>query len=54
MCYFVEFKAVFLTTRNKFGFKHKHGTDICVFTLKGLIRYHIKHGPVLSEICDSE
>ena len=36
-----------LTTRNKFGFKHKNGTDICVFTLKGLIRYDIKHGPCM-------
>ena len=32
------------TTSNLFGFKHKHGTDICVFTLKELIRYYIKHG----------
>ena len=33
-----------LTTSNQFGFKHKHGTDMCVFTLKELIRYYIKHG----------
>ena len=32
------------TTSNQFGFKHKHGTDMCVFTLKELIRYYIKHG----------
>ena len=25
-----------LTTSNQFGFKHKHGTDMCVFTLKVL------------------
>ena len=28
-----------LTTSNQFGFKLKHGTDMCVFTLKELIRY---------------
>ena len=33
-----------LTTSNQFGFKRKHGTDMCVFTLKELIRYYIKHG----------
>ena len=33
-----------LTTSNQFGFKPKHGTDMCVFTLKELIRYYIKHG----------
>ena len=32
------------TTSNQFGFKHKHGKDMCVFTLKELIRYYIKHG----------
>ena len=29
-----------LTTSNQFGFKRKHGTDMCVFTLKELIRYY--------------
>ena len=33
-----------LTTSNQFGFKQKHGTDKCVFTLKECIRYYIKHG----------
>ncbi len=33
-----------LTTSNQFGLKHKHGTDMCVCTLKELIRYYIKHG----------
>ena len=31
-------------TSNQFGFKRKHGTEMCVFVLKELIRYYIKHG----------
>ena len=37
-------QAWLLATSNPFGFKRKHGTDMCVFTLKELIRYYIKHG----------
>ena len=37
--------AIFIhTTFNQFGFKPKHGTEMCVFVLKELIRYYIKHG----------
>ena len=32
------------STSNQFGFKRKHGTEMCVFVLKVLIRYYIKHG----------
>ena len=32
------------STSNQFGFKRKHGTEMCVFVLKKLIRYYIKHG----------
>ena len=32
------------STNNQFGFKQKHGTEMCVFVLKELIRYYIKHG----------
>lgn len=32
------------TTCNQFGFKPKHGTDICVFILKELLRYYTEHG----------
>ena len=39
------------TTSNQFGFKHKHGTDMCVFTLKELIRYYIKHGSCRAYVC---
>ena len=30
------------TTRNKFGFKPKHWTVICVYLLKELLRYYVK------------
>ena len=32
------------TTCSQFGFKAKHGTEMCVFILKELIRYYIEHG----------
>ena len=32
------------TTSSQFGFKAKHGTEMCVFILKELIRYYIEHG----------
>ena len=32
------------STFNQFGFKRKHGTEMCVFVLKELIRYYINHG----------
>ena len=32
------------TTCSQFGFEAKHGTEMCVFILKELIRYYIEHG----------
>ena len=32
------------STFNQFGLKRKHGTEMCVFVLKELIRYYITHG----------
>ena len=32
------------TTCNQFGFKAKHGTAMCVYALKELIRYYVRHG----------
>ena len=32
------------TTCSQFGFKAKHGTEMCVFIMKELIRYYIEHG----------
>ena len=33
-----------VTACNQFGFKAKHGTEICVFILKELLRYYVAHG----------
>ena len=32
------------TECNQFGFKTKHGTDMCVFTLKQVIEYYMLQG----------
>ena len=29
-----------LTSDNQFGFKHQHGTDLCIFTVKSVIKYY--------------
>ena len=39
------------STSNQFGFKRKHGTEMCVFVLKELIRYYIKHGSCRPYVC---
>ena len=28
------------TTDNQFGFKRQHGTDLCIFTVKSVIKYY--------------
>jgi len=35
------------TCANQFGFKKHHGTDMCVFALKELIRYYVNHGSIM-------
>ena len=35
------------TTPAQFGFKPKHGTELCVFAFKELIRYYVKHGSAM-------
>ena len=32
------------TTPHQFGFKSKHGTELCVFTFNELLRFYTKHG----------
>ena len=45
----------YLTTNdNQFGFKEKHGTDMCVFLLKQTISYYVQNGsPVFSVFLDA-
>ena len=35
------------TTDNQFGFKPHHSTEICVFTLKEVVRYYLEHNTPL-------
>ena len=32
---------------NQFGFKLDHGTELCVFTFKELVRFYIEHGSAM-------
>ena len=42
------------TPDNQFGFKKQHGTDLCVFALKEVIRYYQKRGsPVFVAFLDA-
>ena len=42
------------TCDNQFGFKAKHGTDLCVFVLKQIVAYYNERGsPVFSVFVDS-
>ena len=44
---FNRMEPYLVTCANQFGFKRKHGTDMCVFTLKEIIRYYINHGSLM-------
>ena len=33
-----------VTCENQFGFKSRHGTDLCVYALQELLRFYISHG----------
>ena len=42
------------TTDNQFGFKPKHGTDMCIFILKQTVSYYVnKDTPVFSAFLDA-
>ena len=32
-----------ITSDNQFGFKREHGTDLCMFTVKSVIKYYNLH-----------
>ena len=43
-----------LTQENQFGFKKKHSTDLCVFTVKSTIKYYnMYNSPVYSCFLDA-
>ena len=33
---------MYLITHDQFGFKSKHSTDMCIFTVKSIIKYHTR------------
>ena len=35
------------TSPHQFGFKSKHGTELCVFAFKELLRFYTKHGSIM-------
>ena len=40
--------SIFLqSSPNQFGFKPKHGTELCVFAFKELLRFYKKHGSAM-------
>ena len=42
------------TTDNQFGFKPKHGTDMCIFLLEQTVSYYVnKETPVFSAFLDA-
>ena len=43
-----------LTSDNKFGFKRQHGTDLCIFTVKSVIKYNnLCNSPVFTCFLDA-
>ena len=43
-----------ITKDNQFGFKKKHSTDLCIFTLKSVIKYYnLYDSPVHSFFMDA-
>ena len=35
------------SSHNQFGFKLDHGTELCVFTFKELLRFYVEHGSAM-------
>ena len=43
-----------ITSDNQFGFKREHGTDLCIFTVKSVIKYYYLHNsPVYTCFLDA-
>ena len=43
-----------ITKDNQFGFKKKHSTDLCIFTVKSVIKYYnLYNSPVYSCFLDA-
>ena len=35
------------SSHNQFGFQLDHGTELCVFTFKELLRFYVEHGSAM-------
>ena len=45
---------IIITSDNQFGFKREHGTDLCIFTVKSVIKYYNLHNsPVYTCFLDA-
>ena len=58
-CWFItalyrKIETLLITSDNQFGFKREHGTDLCIFTLKSVIKYYNLHNsPVYTCFLDA-
>ena len=43
LCIMRKVETQLITSDNQFGFKREHGTDLCIFTVKSVIKYYNLH-----------
>ena len=43
LCIMRMIETHLVTSGNQFGFKREHGTDLCIFTVKSVIKYYNLH-----------
>ena len=49
-----KIRSYLVTVDNQFGFKERHSTDMCVFSLKQLVSHYTQHGgPVFAIFLDA-
>ena len=54
LCIMRKVETQLITSDNQFGFKREHGTDLCIFTVKSVIKYYNLHSsPVYTCFLDA-
>ena len=54
LCIMRKVETQLITSDNQFGFKREHGTDLCIFTVKSVIKYYDLHNsPVYTCFLDA-
>ena len=54
LCLMKLMESYLVTRDNQFGFKKKHSTDLCIFSVKSVIKYHnLYKNPVYSCFLDA-